>query len=83
MVRLCFAAEDSAFFGGDGKAVLDPAKVTGKIVVCDRGSNARVSKGFAVRRGGGVGMLLMNTTPNSLNPDWHELPAVHLRPPDG
>ena len=34
--RLCYAAADNG-----GVAVLDPAKVAGKIVVCDRGVNAR------------------------------------------
>ncbi len=34
-VALCFAAEDN-----NGVAVLDPAKVAGKIVVCERGVSA-------------------------------------------
>jgi hypothetical protein len=82
MVRLCFTAEDSSFFGGDGKPVLDPAKVTGKIVVCDRGVSGRVSKSYAVQRAGGVGMLLLNTNPNSLNADWHAVPTVQLADTD-
>jgi len=32
----CFAAEDNG-----GVPVLDPAKVAGKIVICDRGTTAR------------------------------------------
>ena len=36
-------------------AVLDPAKVAGKIVVCDRGVTARVNKSLAVQEAGGVG----------------------------
>jgi hypothetical protein len=31
----------------------------GKIVVCDHGSSARVEKGLAVKKAGGVGFLLM------------------------
>jgi subtilisin family serine protease len=71
-VRLCFAAEDA------GAPVLDPAKVSGKIVLCDRGSNARVNKSLAVAEAGGVGMVLVNTSPNSLNGDFHSVPTVHL-----
>ena len=41
---------------------LDPAKVAGKIVVCDRGVNARIDKSLEVKRAGGVGMVLINTT---------------------
>ena len=57
---------------------LDPALVTGKVVVCDRGVNARIDKSFEVQRAGGVGMVLVNLTPNSLNGDYHPVPAVHL-----
>jgi len=72
-VRLCFAAADNG-----GVAVLDPAKVAGKIVVCDRGTNARVNKSLAVRDAGGVGMVLLNTSSNTLNDDAHFVPSVHL-----
>ena len=57
---------------------LDPARATGKIVVCDRGVNARVDKGFEVKRAGGVGIVLANTSPNSLNGDFNPVPAVHV-----
>ncbi len=72
-VSLCFAAADNG-----GAPALDPAKVAGKIVVCDRGINARVSKSLAVQQAGGVGMILLNTSPNSLNADFHFVPTVHL-----
>lgn len=66
-VRLCFLD------------VLDPALVTGKIVVCDRGSNARIEKSKAVKLAGGVGMILANTSDaQSLNADFHYVPTVHL-----
>jgi hypothetical protein len=61
-----------------GVATLDPAKVAGKIVVCDRGVTARVNKSLAVKKAGGVGMVLVNTSANSLNADLHFLPTVHL-----
>ena len=72
-VALCFAAADNG-----GQPVLDPAKVAGKIVVCDRGVNARVNKSAAVAAAGGVGMLLTNTSANSQNADLHAVPTVHL-----
>jgi Subtilase family/Fibronectin type-III domain/Peptidase inhibitor I9/PA domain len=72
-VARCFAAEDNG-----GVAVLDPAKVAGKIVVCDRGTNARVNKSLAVSEAGGVGMVLLNVSPNSVNADLHFVPTVHL-----
>ena len=52
--------------------------MTGKIVVCDRGVNARTDKSLAVKQAGGVGMILINPTPNSLNADLHFVPTVHL-----
>ncbi len=58
---------DAAAAGGTGAnlclaGTLDPAKVTGKIVLCGRGSNGRVEKSFEVQRAGGVGMVLYNQT---------------------
>jgi hypothetical protein len=62
---------------------LDPAKVTGAIVLCKRGVNARTDKSLAVRDAGGVGMVLYNATPNSLNADYHFVPTVHVGPAEG
>ena len=76
-VALCFAAVDNG-----GVPVLDPVKVKGKIVVCDRGTTARVNKGVAVQEAGGVGMILINPTNNSLNGDLHSVPTVHLQNTD-
>ena len=71
---LCFSAGDNG-----GLPVLDPAKVAGKIVVCDRGVNARVNKSQAVKDAGGLGMVLLNTSVNSsLDADFHSVPTVHL-----
>jgi len=72
-VRLCFAAADNG-----GVAVLDPAKVAGKIVLCDRGTNARINKSLAVKQAGGVGMVLTNVSPIGTNADLHFVPTVHL-----
>src|SRR5262249_58345995 len=67
-VRQCFSKA-----GNGGVAVLDPAKVTGKIVVCDRGnptgntapSNARVDKPAAVSEAGGVGTIIAHVQPGA------------------
>lgn len=78
MVSRCYTAEDSAANGGDGQAVLDPDKVAGKIVICDRGVSTRVNMSLAVKRAGGIGMILVNTSPSSINADLHHVPTVHL-----
>lgn len=72
LLALCYGASD-------GATVLDPAKVAGKIVVCDRGVTARTNKSLAVQEAGGVGMILVNTSTNSINADLHFVPTVHLQ----
>ncbi|HVF76471.1 MAG TPA: S8 family serine peptidase [Acidimicrobiales bacterium] len=57
---------------------LDPAKVSGKVVQCDRGVIDRIAKSFEVQRAGGLGMVMTNTSPNSLNGDLHPIPSVHV-----
>ncbi|KAK8343091.1 hypothetical protein V6Z12_A08G277000 [Gossypium hirsutum] len=56
---------------------LKPTSVRGKVVICDRGTNARVEK-EVVRDAGGVGMILANTADSAeeLVADSHLLPAV-------
>ena len=76
-LALCYRGCDNG-----GEPVLDPAKVAGKIVVCDRGVTARVNKSLAVKEAGGVGMILVNTSVNSLNADFHFVPTVHLQSTD-
>jgi hypothetical protein len=39
---------------------------------------ARIDKSFEVKRAGGVAMVMTNTSPNSLNGDYHAVPSVHL-----
>lgn len=66
-VRLCYPG------------TLDPALVTGNIVLCDRGEIARVDKSLAVFQAGGVGSILANPNPGqSLNADFHSVPTVHV-----
>ncbi|KAL8152238.1 hypothetical protein V2J09_009998 [Rumex salicifolius] len=59
---------------------LNPAAVKGKVVLCDRGIDARVEKGAVVRDAGGVGMILANTASSGeeLVADSHLLPTVAL-----
>ena len=60
---------------------LDPAKVAGKIVVCDRGVVDRVAKSAEVKRAGGIGMVLVNLATSSEDLDRHAVPTVHVNPP--
>jgi subtilisin family serine protease len=85
-------AQDSGVSGADPNllrqcfsdpVVLDPAKVTGKIVVCERGgaapANARVDKSLAVGNAGGVGVVVANVVAGaSINADLHSIPAIHV-----
>lgn len=73
------ASEDDGLCGPDS---LDPAQVEGTIVACDRGVYDRVAKSAEVARAGGVGMVLLNTSDNSIDADFHSVPTVHLNPPD-
>ncbi|MDJ0376160.1 S8 family serine peptidase [Cryobacterium sp. PH31-L1] len=57
---------------------LDPAKVAGGIVFCQRGVYDRVAKSAEVLRAGGSGMLLVNRTPADVDTDEHSVPTIHL-----
>ncbi|MHB1473800.1 MAG: S8 family peptidase [Dermatophilaceae bacterium] len=57
---------------------LDPAKVAGKAVVCDRGVIARIDKSLEVQTAGGVGMVLVNPSNQGGNGDYHFVPTIHL-----
>ena len=59
---------------------LNSGLAAGKIVVCDRGTSARVDKSAEVKRAGGAGMVLVNVSAaaNSLVADFHTVPSVHL-----
>lgn len=72
------AGEDSTEVTLCYPGTLDPALVSGKIVLCDRGVIARVDKSLAVAQAGGVGMILANTSPSSLNADFHSVPSLHV-----
>jgi hypothetical protein len=58
--------------------------LTGKIVVCRRGTNARADKGLNVAAGGASGMILSNANPtDTINQDNHFLPAIQLTSTSG
>ncbi|MCY7316332.1 MAG: S8 family serine peptidase [Rubrivivax sp.] len=71
---LCFGASDSV------APLLDPAKVAGKIVVCDRGGNVLVNKVANARTAGAVGVIIQNTpvSANTTPVISAVLPTVHL-----
>ncbi|UTY55768.1 S8 family serine peptidase [Massilia sp. erpn] len=80
----CYTAEDRALYGGSADAALDLAKATGKVLVCDRGSSARVDKSRAVGQVGGVGMILVDvSSATTIEADLHSVPTVHLKRDDG
>ncbi|WP_331737508.1 S8 family peptidase [Streptomyces sp. NBC_00019] len=78
-VKTAEAGDEAARLCRDGS--LDPAKTAGKVVVCDRGVTARVSKSAEVTRAGGVGMVLVNTSDLDTDADIHTVPTVHLNVP--
>jgi subtilisin family serine protease len=53
----------------------------GKIVLCQRGTNARVDKGFNVYSGGAAGMILYNPVKQDVETDNHWLPTIHVDGP--
>lgn len=59
---------------------LDPAVVTGKIVLCKRGVYALVDKSLAVYEAGGAGMVLYNDPLGGTNTLalFHSVPSVHV-----
>ncbi|NRR31588.1 S8 family serine peptidase [Oxalobacteraceae bacterium] len=77
LLRLCYSAG-----GNGGVALLDPAKVNGKIVTCVRGTNARVDKSLAVFQAGGVGMVMVDNGAG-LVAEAHSVPTVHVNAADG
>ncbi|XP_055804956.1 subtilisin-like protease SBT1.7 [Solanum dulcamara] len=80
MLPLVYAGNASNATNGNlcMTGILIPEKVKGKIVLCDRGTNARVQKGSVVKAAGGAGMVLANTAENGedLEADAHLLPAA-------
>ncbi|WP_293648013.1 PA domain-containing protein [Thiolapillus sp.] len=75
-------------FTGNDPLCLNPYPAgtwTNEIVVCDRGTNARVDKSANVAAGGAKGFVLANTAEQgeSLSMDPHSIPAIHIGVADG
>jgi subtilisin family serine protease len=77
LVSLCYSASSNG-----GTPVLDPAKVSGKVVTCTRGTNARVDKSLAVKEAGGVGMVEIDNGAG-LVAEVHSVPTVHVTAANG
>jgi subtilisin family serine protease len=62
-----------------------PGSLSGKVVVCKRGTNSRVGKGANALAGGAAGMILYNQSAavTDLETDNHFLPTSHIRFEDG
>ncbi|MES2116863.1 MAG: NF038120 family PEP-CTERM protein, partial [Pseudomonadota bacterium] len=76
-VKLCFSAGTNG-----GHPALDLAKAAGKIVVCTRGTSARVDKSLAVLQAGGVGMVMVDNGAG-LVAEVHAVPTIHVTAADG
>lgn len=75
----CFGPADTV------APLLDPAKVTGKILVCDRGSNVLVNKSANGKTAGAVGVIIANVPGGAttiLN-QAHTISTVHITMEDG
>jgi subtilisin family serine protease len=73
-LALCFGATDGV------APLLDPAKVSGKILVCDRGSNVLVNKSANGGAAGAVGVIIANTSTanNTTIVQPHTVSTVHI-----
>ena len=90
--RLCYTAADrttTANFPGmpagttaSSMGALDPDLVAGKIVICDRGNNARTNKSAAVLAASGAGMVLADNGAGLVS-EVHSVPTVHISAGDG
>ena len=68
---------------GNPRCLADPGfvagSVEGKIVLCERGENARVAKSQVLATAGAAGMVLYNANPNEeLDTDNHSVPSMHV-----
>jgi hypothetical protein len=57
---------------------LDASLTSGAIVLCERGGAGRVEKSETVDQAAGVGMVLANVRPGSVESDLHSVPTVHV-----
>lgn len=60
-----------------------PAVTPGNIVICKRGVNGRVEKGYNASQKGAAGMILYNPAVQGLNTDNHFIPSIHIDGAEG
>ncbi|UUZ50901.1 hypothetical protein LP420_15510 [Massilia sp. B-10] len=65
--------------------LLDPAKVAGKVLVCDRGANVLVNKSANGKAAGAGSVIIANVTggADTIINQAHSLSTVHLKAVDG
>jgi subtilisin family serine protease len=78
-LQRCFGAADNV------AALLDPAKVAGKLLVCDRGANVLVNKSANAKTAGAAGVIIANVVggANTIINQGHALSTVHVTQVDG
>lgn len=84
VATLCYS--DPAAAAALGMTLLDPAKVAGKIVVCNLGTfeESPADKAQAVLNAGGAGVVIINSTGGLFtDAQYLPLPAVHVDQVDG
>lgn len=84
VATLCYS--DQAAAAALGMTLLDPAKVAGKIVVCNQGSydESPADKAQAVLNAGGAGLVIINSSGGlPTDAQYLALPAVHVDHIDG
>ncbi|SFM39481.1 S8 family serine peptidase [Rugamonas rubra] len=78
-LQRCFGGLDNV------PALLDPAKVAGKLLVCDRGANVLVNKSGNAKTAGAAGVVIANVAggANTIINQSHDLSTVHVTRADG
>ncbi|MGN6828662.1 S8 family serine peptidase [Paucibacter sp. M5-1] len=88
-LKECFGMADAnAVVGGAPwvkKSLLDPAKVAGKLLVCNRGNNVLVNKSANGKDAGAAGVIIANVAGgnNTIINQGHLLSTVHVTAADG
>jgi hypothetical protein len=65
--------------------LLDPAKVTGKVLVCDRGNNVLVNKSANGKTAGAVGVIIANVEggATTMLSQPHTVSTIHITKENG
>lgn len=77
---------NQCFGGADAVApLLDPVKVAGKILVCDRGNNVLVNKSANAKTAGAVGVIIANVPGGNATiiNQAHSLSTIHITAENG